>query len=167
MTNLATPIPETQVRDIPLKHIQADPIQIRRQFTQEELEWLAASIRECGVIQPIVVQPTPPDADGQMAIIPFQIIAGERRWRASIMAGLESIPAVVREGLTPERAQVLQVIENLQRQDLTLQELCAGESILVDKMGLGEAAKQLGQSKAWVSRHATLRANCQMRSGGW
>lgn len=157
MTNLATPLPETQVRNIPLEHIQADPIQIRRQFTQEELEWLAASIRECGVIQPIVVQPTPPAADGQMAIVPFQIIAGERRWRASIMAGLETIPAVVREGLTPERAQVLQVIENLQRQDLTLHELSAGVSILVDKLGLPEAAKQLGQSKAWVSRHATLR----------
>lgn len=148
--------PDIRVQQLALNHIQADPIQVRREFDQEDLQQLADSIRAHGVIQPIVVQPTPPDSMSQTSIIPFQIIAGERRWRAAHLAGLEFIPAVIREGLSEQDASVLQVLENLQRKDLTLAEVSAGVAKLVTQFGAKKTAEQLSKSAAWVSRHAHI-----------
>lgn len=99
----------SDLRNIARTSIIADPDQPRRHFDDEALEELAASIKEHGIIQPIVVTPV---GDGQ-----FQIVAGERRWRASAIAGLEKVPAIVRT-LTEQHKLELALIENLQRRDL-------------------------------------------------
>lgn len=144
---------ETLVQEIPLGVIFPDAAQVRRKFDEEALQQLADSISEHGVIQPIVVRPT--DKTG---VAPFEIIAGERRWRASQMAGRETIPAVIRKDLIGQDVSVLQILENLQRADLTLQETAAGVAKLVEAIGNTSAAKQLGKSEGWVSKHARIGA---------
>jgi ParB/RepB/Spo0J family partition protein len=141
------------VQEIPLNAIFADANQVRRKFDEEALTQLADSIREHGVIQPIVVRPI--DKTG---VAPFEIIAGERRWRASQAAGRETIPAVIRVDLVGQDVSVLQILENLQRADLTLQETAAGVAKLVEAVGNTKAAQQLGKSEGWVSKHASIGA---------
>jgi ParB family chromosome partitioning protein len=98
------------VRKIPLDRIESNPDQPRVTFVQETIDELAASIREHGVLQPILVRPLRPGT--------FQLVAGERRWRASRQAGLDTIPALVEE-LDDETAMEIAIIENLQREDLS------------------------------------------------
>ncbi|MEQ8511537.1 MAG: ParB/RepB/Spo0J family partition protein [Algiphilus sp.] len=142
---------------IPLAEIDRDPSNPRKHFDEDALTDLAASITEHGVIQPIVVRPVPLDAEPRLVdAARYWIVAGERRWRASIQAGRESIPAIVREDLTADQVAMLQVIENLQRADLSLHETAAGVSHLVARVGNTEAARQLGKSAAWISKHANL-----------
>lgn len=142
---------------IPLAEIDRDPSNPRKHFDEGALADLAASITEHGVIQPIVVRPVPLDAEPRLVdAARYWIVAGERRWRASIEAGRESIPAIVREDLTADQVAMLQVIENLQRADLSLHETAAGVSHLVARVGNTEAARQLGKSAAWISKHANV-----------
>lgn len=137
------------VLSLPLDEVMPDKSQVRRHFDNDALQQLADSIREHGVIQPIVVRPIDHADDA-----PYQIIAGERRFRAAGLAGLQSIPAVIRTDLVGQDVSVLQILENLQRQDLSLSETCAGVAKLVAAMGNAKAAEKLGKSEAWVSKHA-------------
>ncbi|MBP0963659.1 MAG: ParB/RepB/Spo0J family partition protein [Oscillospiraceae bacterium] len=131
-----------------LSQVEPNSSQPRRQFDEDALQELADSIAEHGVLQPIVVRPL--DSDG------YQIIAGERRWRASRMAGLTEVPVIVREA-DDKVTMELALIENLQREDLNVLEEAEGYRALMDLYGLTqeEAAKRLGKSRPVVAN--TLR----------
>ncbi|MBL8774071.1 MAG: ParB/RepB/Spo0J family partition protein, partial [Phenylobacterium sp.] len=103
--------PAQGVREIPIELVRANPEQPRRHFAEEDLAELEASIRDKGVLQPILVRPAP----GQPG--EYEIVAGERRWRAAQRAGLRAVPALVRE-LGDVEAFEIAVIENIQRADL-------------------------------------------------
>lgn len=141
--------PPSAPSDIPIELIRRNPDQPRRAFSEAELESLAASIREKGVLQPILIRPAP-DGDG------FQIVAGERRWRASQRAGLNAIPAVVRE-LDDRQVLEIAIIENVQRADLNPIEEALGYRALIERFGrthegLGDI---VGKSRSHVAN--TLR----------
>jgi ParB family chromosome partitioning protein len=146
---LGTPEPESEeLREIDINRILPNAQQPRKNFDEEGLNELADSIRAHGVIQPIVVQPLPDSF--------FQIIAGERRWRASQRAGLLRMPAVVRE-IGSESSLEIALIENLQREDLNpIEEAQAFEKLIVD-LGLTqeEVANRVGKSRATITN--TLR----------
>ncbi|RYD99194.1 MAG: ParB/RepB/Spo0J family partition protein, partial [Sphingomonadales bacterium] len=122
----------------------------RRTFIEAELEELSESIRTKGVIQPILVRPDPANAEM------FEIIAGERRWRASRRAGLTAIPAVVREMDDREMLEIA-IIENVQRSDLNAVEEAEAYKSLIDRFGRTQesVAQQVGKSREHVSN--TLR----------
>lgn len=132
---------------ISLDHLEPCAGQVRKHFDEAELQGLAESIKARGVIQPIIVKPLP--TAGR-----YEIVAGERRWRASRLAGVADIPAIIRHGLNDADTAVIHLVENLQRQDLTLAEQCAGARDLVKQVGLERAASELGKSVAWVSKRA-------------
>ena len=146
---LGTPEPESEeLREIDINRILPNAQQPRKSFDEESLSELADSIRTHGVIQPIVVQPLPDSF--------FQIIAGERRWRASQRAGLLRMPAVIREAGTESSLEIA-LIENLQREDLNpIEEAQAFEKLIVD-LGLTqeEVANRVGKSRATITN--TLR----------
>lgn len=151
--SLIPDLPVTQekagpVRMIPLQKAEPNPDQPRKVFDPEELQNLADSIGEHGLIQPLTVR----EMDGGY----FQIIAGERRWRAARMAGLEEIPVLVVEA-DDEKAAKLALIENLQRQDLNPMEEAMGYRRLMDEYGLTqeEAAQAVTKSRSAVAN--TLR----------
>ena len=131
-----------------LSQVEPNSSQPRRQFDEAALQELADSIAEHGVLQPIVVRPL--ESGG------YQIIAGERRWRASRLAGLTEVPVIVREA-DDKVTMELALIENLQREDLNVLEEAEGYRALMDLYGLTqeEAAKRLGKSRPVVAN--TLR----------
>jgi ParB family chromosome partitioning protein len=137
---------------IDVDQIVASPGQTRKQFPAEALRELADSIRRHGVIQPILVRRLP---EG------YELIAGERRWRAARMAGLERIPAIVRQDAAVEGV-VLGLIENLQREDLNPIEEAQGIQHLIEQFGLTheEAAAQLGKHRVAVSQALRLLNGC-------
>ena len=137
------------VRMIPLQRVEPNPDQPRKVFDPEELDNLTESVRENGVIQPITVRET----EGGY----FQIIAGERRWRAARMANLTEIPALVVEADDKKAAQ-LALIENLQRQDLNPMEEAMGYQQLMDTYGLTqeEAAASVQKSRPAVANALRL-----------
>ena len=120
--------------------------QPRKQFDREALQALADSIAAYGVLQPIIVRPNP-NFEGS-----FEIVAGERRWRAAKMAGLTEIPAVVLDGDDMKIAQVA-LIENVQREDLNVVEEALGYQTLMDKFDMTqeEVAKQVGKSRPAIT----------------
>ena len=146
---LGTPEQESEeLREIDINRILPNAQQPRKTFDEHGLNELADSIRAHGVIQPIVVQPLPDSF--------FQIIAGERRWRASQRAGLLRMPAVIREVGTESSLEIA-LIENLQREDLNpIEEAQAFEKLIVD-LGLTqeEVANRVGKSRATITN--TLR----------
>ena len=125
--------------------------QPRKTFTHESLEQLADSIGQFGVLQPIIVR------ENQLLQGTYEIIAGERRWRASKMAGLSEIPAVILEGDDLKAAQVA-VIENVQREDLNPVEEAMAYDVLIDRYGLtqDQVAKQVGKSRSAVTNMLRL-----------
>jgi ParB family chromosome partitioning protein len=133
--------------EIPVERIRTNPRQPRQQLDQAELEALAASIREHGVLQPIIVTET---LDG------YQLVAGERRFRASQLAGLERIPAIVRQLADREQLEVA-LVENLQREDLGPIEEAHAFRALVDDFGLSqeEIAVRVGRARSTIAN--TLR----------
>ncbi|MDB5475679.1 MAG: parB [Phenylobacterium sp.] len=137
-------------REIPIELIQRNPAQPRILFPETELEELAASIREKGVLQPILVRPL----DGRAG--EYQIVAGERRWRAAQRAGLKAVPALVRE-LGDHQAFEIAIIENVQRADLNAMEEAKAYSALMGRMNYTqeEAAQVVGKSRSHVAN--TLR----------
>ena len=139
---------QESLRRLPVDLIQRSPYQPRRDFDPEALEELASSIRAQGLLQPIVVRPLP---GGE-----FELVAGERRWRACQMAGLAEIPAIVRE-LPDEAAVALALIENIQREDLNAIEEAVALQRLQQEFGLTHEriAEAVGKSRATVSN--TLR----------
>ena len=124
--------------------ILPNPRQPRTKVSESSLTELAASIREHGIIQPLVVTRT---ADGS-----YQLIAGERRWRASRLAGLEEVPVIVKEA-APQDMLALALVENIQRADLNPLEEALAFQHLVEDFGLsqGEVAQQVGKSRSAVT----------------
>jgi ParB family chromosome partitioning protein len=147
---LGTPDLETdQLREIDIDRILPNSHQPRKNFDEDALNDLANSIREHGVVQPIVVRPLD---DGF-----FQLIAGERRWRASQRAGLSRVPAVVREA-GEHHALELALIENLQREDLNpMEEAQAYERLIADfGMTQDEVARRVGKNRATIANMLRL-----------
>lgn len=131
---------------IPVEMIHPNPDQPRRSFTEEALNELAASIREKGVIQPLILRPDP--AEPGM----YQIVAGERRWRASQLAQLHDVPAIVRDFNDTEVLEVA-IIENIQRSDLNPLEEASGYRQLMDRFGHTQEklAEAMGKSRSHVA----------------
>jgi len=134
--------------DIPIACTQPSKTNPRKIFATDKLDDLAASIKQLGVAQPILVRPIRTDGAG---VTWFEIVAGERRWRASKLAGKTTVPAIVRK-LTDIEALEIQVIENLQRQDLHPLEEAEGYEVLMEEAGYnGETmAEKVGKSKAYI-----------------
>lgn len=132
-----------------LNDIEPNRAQPRKSFDEEALEELANSISTHGVIQPLLVRPL---ADGG-----YQLIAGERRWRASRMAGLTEVPVVIRE-MSDSEAMELALVENLQREDLNPIEEAQGLALLMETYGLTQeqAAKRVGKSRPAVANSMRL-----------
>ena len=147
-TNLVEESLEEGLRDIPITNIRAGKYQPRRVFREESLEELAASIVSQGLVQPIVVR--------QIERGDYEIISGERRWRASKLAGLETVPAILKEA-SDESVLAMSLIENIQREDLNPLEEAYAMQRLIDEFNLTheEVAKSLGKSRSGVSN--TLR----------
>lgn len=137
--------------DLPIETIRRNPEQPRREFARESLDELAESIRERGVIQPILVRPLR-DAPGE-----YQIVAGERRWRASQLAGLHAIPAIVRE-LDDLAVMEIALIENIQRADLNALEEARGYVAMTTRFGRNAdaIAKIVGKSRSHVANTVRL-----------
>jgi ParB family chromosome partitioning protein len=137
------------VRNIDVDRIEPNPEQPRLAFDEETLQELAASIREHGVLQPILVRPL--DGGG------FQLIAGERRWRASKAAGLETIPALVEE-IDDDTALEISIIENLQREDLSPLDEAAMYDRMVREHGYSvrRLAQKLGKDKGYLENRLRL-----------
>ncbi len=133
-------------RTIPIEKISPNPDQPRRDFLQEDLEELARSIREKGIIQPLIVRKTTDKS------VPYQIVAGERRWRAAQLAQLHEVPAIIREYSDAEVLEIA-IIENIQRTDLNPIEEAAGYRQLMDRFGHTQEilAQALGKSRSHIA----------------
>ena len=138
---------ESQIFDIDIDMLQPNPLQPRGLITPDSLVELVDSIRESGVLEPLVVAKTPAG---------YQIIAGERRWRAAKIAGFAKIPVIIKE-TTPQGMLEMAIIENVQRVDLNPLERAQAFRRLIDEFGLstGEIAVKIGKSAPYVSN--TLR----------
>ena len=140
---------DTRIETLPLREIEPDPGQPRKTFDDETLAELSASIAEHGLLQPIAVRPR---ASGG-----YLIVAGERRWRASRMAGLTEVPVIVKD-VTDEQAMELALVENLQREDLDPVEEAAGIRELMTRYDLTQeqAARKLGKSRSALANSLRL-----------
>ncbi len=133
------------IREVDIDSVTPNPLQPREQFDDQLLDGLASSIREHGVLQPIIVTRTDNDT-------PFQIVAGERRWRAAKQAGLTTIPAIIRDS-SPRQMLEMALIENIQRADLSVIEEAAAYRQLTDEFGLTqmEVAERVGKSRVTIT----------------
>ena len=147
------PLEQSAYRMLPIYKVEPNPGQPRQDFDEEELQALSESITVHGVIQPLTVRELPSGY--------YQIIAGERRWRAARLANLSDIPAVVIEA-DDRKAMELALIENLQRQDLNPVEEALGYQTLIEEYGLTqeEAAKRVGKSRPAVTNALRLLGLC-------
>ena len=138
-----------KIETLPLREIEPDPDQPRKTFDDETLAELASSIAEHGLIQPIAVRPKVSGG--------YLIVAGERRWRASRMAGLTEVPVIVKD-VTDEQAMELALVENLQREDLDPVEEAAGIRELMTRCDLTQeqAARKLGKSRSALANSLRL-----------
>ena len=143
------PARESGLREVPVDLLQRGKYQPRVDMREETLAELAESIKAQGVVQPIVVRPLPNPGGGETR---YEIVAGERRWRAAQLAGLHSIPAVVRD-IPDEAAVAVALIENIQREDLNPLEEARSLHRLVEEFGLthADAAEAVGRSRVTVS----------------
>ena len=133
---------------ISITDIQKNPYQPRKEFDGEKLHELAQSIKENGVIQPIIVRQSP--------VIGYEILAGERRYRASLLAGLTSIPAVIKQ-LSDQEMMVQSIIENLQRENLNpVEEARAYESLVEKGFTHTEIADKMGKSRPYITNFIRL-----------
>jgi len=153
------PIEGAHYQEIPISAISPNPRQPREVFDEERLEELAASIKEVGLLQPVVVRPVEGDR--------YELVMGERRWRAAQLAGLERIPAIVRKTQDVEMLREA-LIENLQREQLTpLEEAAAYQQLLQEFGATHEAlAKKVGRSRSHITntlRLLNLPPNVQLR----
>ena len=140
--------PMNHMAEIAISAIIPNPTQPRTQFDDEALQELASSIRQLGVIQPITVK-----KQGEQYII----ISGERRWRASQIVGLETLPAYIREA-DDENLHAMALVENIQRQDLNAIEIALGMQRLIDECGLTQEAmaEKVGKKRSTVSNYMRL-----------
>lgn len=134
---------DSDIVEIPLTEIRSNPYQPRKEFDEQSLREFADSIKEHGVIQPIIVK---------KSIKGYEIIAGERRTRASKMAGKETIPAIIRE-FTDQEMMEIALIENIQREDLNPIEEAEALAKIIESNGMTqeEAAKKFGKSRSYIT----------------
>ena len=144
--NQTAPADQREYQQIPVEWINVGPWQPRRQFDREQLAELADSIRQKGIVQPILLRPTP-DQPGR-----FQLVAGERRWRAAQMAQLHETPAVVRNFSDAECYEIA-LIENIQRQDLSVIDEAQGYANLleVNRYTQEQLSKIIGKSRSHIA----------------
>ena len=149
----AAPAAPIAANTAPIELLRRNPDQPRREFREAELEELTASIREKGLIQPILVRPAPG------AECEYQIVAGERRWRAAQRAGLHFVPIVVRD-LDDQAVLEIAIIENVQRVDLNPLEEAYGYKALIDRFGRTQEAiaQTVGKSRSHVANALRLLA---------
>lgn len=149
----ATPRTPRDARRVPIDRIRPNPDQPRRSFAEGALQELAASIREKGVIQPLIVRPDPAKAEN------FQIVAGERRWRAAQLAQLHDLPVIIRDFDDTEVLEVA-IIENIQRADLNALEEAQGYRQLIDRFGhtQDQLAQAMGKSRSHIANLMRLLA---------
>ena len=142
---------EQSVEEIELTAIRPNPYQPRRTFDEAALQELAASIKESGVFQPIILRQPDPNLNR------YEIIAGERRFRASKLAGKTTIPAIVRT-MSDSQMMEVAVLENLQREDLTPLEEAQAYQSLMDRLQLTQAqvAEKLGKSRPYIANYLRL-----------
>lgn len=140
-------------RRVPTDRIVPNPNQPRRSFSEGALQELAASIREKGVIQPLIVRPDPADSER------FQIVAGERRWRAAQLAQLHDLPVIIRDFDDTEVLEVA-IIENIQRADLNALEEAQGYRQLIERFGhtQDQLAQAMGKSRSHIANLMRLLA---------
>src|SRR5688572_14180266 len=146
---LGQPADETVARALELGDIDPNPFQPRKTMDPAGLEELRDSIAQHGVLQPVVVRKN----GGR-----YQLVSGERRWRAARLAGLDRIPAVVREDVTDEQMLELALVENLQRRDLDPIERARGFQALMETLGITQeaVAAKVGLKRATVANHLRL-----------
>ncbi|HEX8959232.1 MAG TPA: ParB/RepB/Spo0J family partition protein [Solirubrobacterales bacterium] len=152
---LAAILPESgaggagELMELPVELIKPNPKQPRTSFDSEALAALAASIEASGIVQPLLVRPLPGGS--------YELIAGERRWRAAQQAGLEKVPAIVRDSTQAERLEVA-LIENMVREDLNPVDEARACATLVEDLGLSkqELARRVGRSREAVSNLVRL-----------
>ena len=139
----------SSINEVPIADIQANPNQPRREFDQSALEELADSIRQIGIIQPITLRKMD---DGT-----YQIIAGERRWRASQLAGLETIPAYIRTA-NDENMMQMALVENIQREDLNAIEVALAYQNLIERYQLTQdkLSEKIGKNRATIANSLRL-----------
>ena len=138
-------------KDVPIEHLHANPHQPRQDFDEEAIAELAGSIKENGVLQPILVR-RHPDRSGE-----FEIVAGERRWRAAQAAQLHSVPVIIRE-LTDAQSLELALVENLQRQDLTPLDEAEAYKRLMNEFGhtQEDLGRAVGKSRSHIANSLRL-----------
>ena len=141
--------PMTEMAEVALSAIEPNPLQPRTMFDDEALQELSASIAQLGVIQPITLKPNGKDK--------YIIISGERRWRASQLAGLETIPAYIRE-VDDENLHAMALVENIQRENLNAIEIALGMKRLIEECGLTQEAMadKVGKKRSTVSNYMRL-----------
>ena len=149
----ATAFPGIRVAEIPLSSITPNPHQPRRQFNDAALQELATSLKSTGMIQPIIVRPAGNGAPADS----FQLIAGERRWRAARLAELPSVPAIIRDVDSATQAQMA-LIENIQREDLNPLDRAHAYQVLIKHLGLTQAelAGRLGEDRSTITHFLRL-----------
>ena len=137
------------ISEVAIDQIEANPNQPRRDFDPVALEELANSIRQIGIVQPITLRQTDDNK--------FQIIAGERRWRASQLAGLRAIPAYIRT-IKDENVMEMALVENIQREDLNAIEIALAYEHLLEKSGMTQekVAERVGKSRAAIANYLRL-----------
>ena len=137
------------INEVAIDRIEANPNQPRREFDEEALQELAHSIRQIGIIQPITLRQTDDNR--------FQIIAGERRWRASQLAGLKAIPAYIRT-IVDENVMEMALVENIQREDLNSIEIALAYEHLLEKSGMTQEkiSERVGKSRAAIANYLRL-----------
>lgn len=142
-SNILESASSNDIKEIKVSEIRTNPYQPRKNFNQEALQELAESIKNYGVFQPIIVK---------KSIKGYDLVAGERRLRASKMAGLETIPAIVKE-FSDEMMREIALLENLQREDLTAIELAWAYKGIIDSLHITqeELAKKLGKSRSSIT----------------
>lgn len=139
----------SSINEVPVEKIKANPNQPRREFSETSLEELAESIRQIGIIQPITLR--------QMEDGTYQIIAGERRWRASQMTGLNSVPAYVRTA-DDEKMMQMALVENIQREDLNAIEIALAYQNLIEQYHLTQdkLSEKIGKNRATIANYLRL-----------
>lgn len=141
-------ISQRQVTELSINHLQPNPLQPRGVLSTDSLQELADSIREHGILEPLVVAHTPAG---------YQIVAGERRWRAAKLAGLEIVPVIIKE-TSPKGMLEMALVENVQRTDLNpIERAKAFERLMAEfSLGVSEIAQRIGKSPSFVSNTMRL-----------
>ena len=148
-TDEVRPQGSSTINEIPISQIEANPNQPRREFDPTALQELANSIREIGIIQPITLRQVDEER--------YQIIAGERRWRASQMAGLTAIPAYIRT-IKDENVMEMALVENIQREDLNAIEIALAYEHLISSTGMTQekVSERVGKSRTAIANYLRL-----------